>query len=238
MNTKKRLKNLRNLSPDYPRIPHLDKSISNMTHDDIVVESKIMFPITCWVQEKIDGSNLGVSWTSGPVVRNRNNILNKGYTKKETPAKLQFRPTWNWVHAHNREIMRISEELMSPITIYGEWMNFKHSIFYDKLPDLFIAYDIWSVEDNKFIAPDIMDRILSKTSIKYIKPHKITFNSINEIVSYSESKSDYRDGRREGIVIKTSNGRFVTSSFKIVNKYFERCDDFNEREPIKNLLGI
>ncbi len=91
MNTKLRLKSLRSISPEYPRILHLDKSISNMTHDDIQLESDVEFPITCWVQEKVDGANCGMSWTSGPVLRNRNHILKKGYIEKETPAKLQLR---------------------------------------------------------------------------------------------------------------------------------------------------
>lgn len=235
MNTKKRIKNLRNISPDYPRIPHLDKEISNMTHDDIQLESNIEFPLTGWVQEKVDGDNMGVSWTSGPVLRNRNNILKKGYIKKETPAKLQFRPAWNWIHDHGKDIRQISEKCMSPVTIYGEWMYAKHSLEYNKLPDLFMAYDIYSVEDDKFLAPDLVDELLSKTTIKYIKPRLVTFNNINEIIEYSERVSEYRDGVREGIVIKISNGRFVEKSFKVVNRHFVRREDFNE-ELVKNKI--
>lgn len=235
MNTKKRIKNLRNISPDYPRIPHLDKSISNMTHDDIQLESGIQFPLTCWVQEKVDGANMGVSWTSGPVLRNRNNILKKGYIKKETPAKLQFRPAWNWVHDHGKDIRNISEICMSPVTIYGEWLLAKHSIEYNKLPDWFLAYDIYSVEDDKFLSPDIVEELLSKTNIKYIKSHKVTFNSIKEIVEWAEKPSEYRNGVREGIVIKTSNGRFVDKTFKVVNRFFERRENFND-ELVKNKI--
>lgn len=69
MNTKRRFKNLKNIAPDYPRIPHLSKSISNMTHDDIELDHNITFPFTAWVQEKVDGANMGISWTSGPVLR-------------------------------------------------------------------------------------------------------------------------------------------------------------------------
>jgi atypical dual specificity phosphatase len=116
---------------------------------------------------------------------------------------------------------------MSPITIYGEWMNFSHSIFYDQLPDLFIAYDIWSVEDNKFLSPDKVEELLSKTSIRYIKPRKMILNSISDIISLSEMKSDYRDGLAEGIVVKTSENGFLKDTWKVVNKYFERRDDFN-----------
>ncbi len=235
MNTKLRLKSLRSISPEYPRIPHLDKSISNMTHDDIQLESDVEFPITCWVQEKVDGANCGMSWTSGPVLRNRNHILKKGYIEKETPAKLQFRPAWNWLHEHGSDIRKVSDVCMSNITIYGEWLIAQHSISYDRLPDWFLAYDIYSVEDAKYLAPNIVENLLSKTSIKYIKSHKVTFNNINEIVEWSEKPSEYRNGIREGIVIKLSDDKFVTKTFKVVNRFFTRREDFN-KELIKNII--
>jgi atypical dual specificity phosphatase len=233
MNTKTRIKNLYNLAPEYPRIPHLDKKISNMTHDDIQLDGKIQFPITGWFQEKLDGANMGVSWTSGPVIRNRNNILKKGYIKKETPAKLQFRSSWNWLHAHNKDIQKLSKSLMTPVTVYGEWLYAKHSIYYDRLPDLFIAYDIYIPEDDEWLSPDKFESEMSQTDIRFIKPTKMTFNDISDVVRVSELPSDYRNGIREGIVIKLSDGRKVTQSFKIVNKFFDRREDFNE-ELIKN----
>lgn len=235
MNTKKRLKNLRNIAPDYQRIPHFNKEISNMTHDDIELESAINFPIECYIQEKIDGANMGVSWTSGPILRNRNHILKKGYIEKNTPAKIQFRPAWNWLNEHQKEIRLISEKVMSPITIYGEWMFAKHSLEYNKLPDLFIAYDIWSVEDNKFLSPDRVESLLKETSICYIKHKKVILNSISDIIEMSEMSSDYRDGIIEGIVVKTSENGFLKETWKVVNKYFKRRDDFNE-SLIKNKL--
>ena len=235
MNTKNRIKNLYKIAPEYHRIPHLSKSISNMTHDDIELESALQFPFTCWVTEKVDGANMGVSWTSGPIIRNRNNILKKGYIKKETPAKLQFRPAWNWIHEHGKEIRQISEQCLSNVTLYGEWILVTHSIAYNKLPDWFLVYDIYSVEDNEYLAPNIVEDLLKDTNIKYIKPHKVTFNSIEEIVEWSEKPSEYRSGIREGIVLKTTEGRFVDKTFKVVNKYFKRREDFNEKMT-KNIL--
>jgi hypothetical protein len=235
MNSKTRIKNLRNIAPDYPRIPHLDKAISNMTHDDIITESKFEFPLTAWIQEKLDGANMGVSWTSGPVIRNRNHILKKGYIETETPAKLQFRPAWNWIHQHGEDIRNISKELMSPITIYGEWMWAKHSLEYDKLTDWFLAYDIYLVEEGKFLSPDSFQNIISKTNIQFIESEKVTFNNINDVIKWSEKKSNYRSGIREGIVVKTSTGDYLDDSFKVVNKHFNRREDFNN-ELIKNKI--
>ena len=217
------------VSPEYQRIPHLNKEISNMTHDDIQLESPVAFPLDCFVQEKLDAANLGVSWLNdGPIVRNREHILSKGYTKIRTPAKKQFTSTWNWVHAHEDDIKEVEKTWQSPITIFGEWMYAEHSIFYDRLPDLFIAYDIWSVEDEKFLSPDLTQNLLDKTNIKYIRPDRMKFNNIDEVVRESKRPSEYRNGVVEGIVIKTSSGYFTKSVFKVVNNLFVRRMDFNE----------
>jgi len=224
------------IAPEFHRIPHFSKEISKSTHDDIVLDESIDFPIECYVQEKIDGANMGVSFYNGPILRNREHILNKGYTKIRTNAKKQFTSAWNWLHSHENDIKLIEEIWQSPITVFGDWMFYSHSIFYDKLPDLFIAYDIWSVEDHKYIAPDVVESLLKQTSINYIKPNKITFNSIQEIIDYSEKDSDFKNGIREGIVIKTSEGEFLKDTFKVVNKHFILRDDFNKVEAIKNIV--
>lgn len=80
-----------------------------------------------------------------------------------------------------------------------------------------------------------MGSSLSNTNISYIKPIKTKLNTISEIVNLSEMKSVYRDGLVEGITIKTSDGIFLDKTWKVVNKYFERRQDFN-KELIKNKL--
>lgn len=209
-----------------------------MSNDDILFNKKIQFPLTGYVSEKVDGANMGISWfNDGPVLRNRNHILKKGFSKIRTPAKEQFKSAWNWLHDHKKDIQFIRNELMSEITIYGEWMNFTHSIFYDNLPDIFLAYDIWVVEDKRFISPEIFKDLMNLTNIKFIKPIKMTFNSIEEIIITSERLSEYREGICEGIIFKSVDGRFVGDTWKVVNKYFERRDDFNITDPIKNIMA-
>lgn len=228
-------RNKREISPEYPRIPHFNKEISQMTHDDIFIEEDIRFPLECYVQEKIDGSCVGASWYDGAaVLRNRSHILKKGYSKIRTPSKEQFKSAWNWVNDHRKDIQSISKILMSDVTIYGDYMFAYHSVKYNKLPDWFIAYDIWVVEDNKFLAPNRVEDLLSKTNISYIKPVKTTLNDVSDVIKMSELPSDYTDGVREGIVIKTVDGDFMKDSYKVVNKFFVRRDDFND-ELIKNM---
>jgi len=112
----------------------------------------------------------------------------------------------------------------------------QHSISYNNLPDWFVAYDIWSVEDEKYLSPDIFESLISNTDISYIKPQLTTFNNMSDIILKSEMQSVYRDGVVEGIVIKTNEGVFCKDVFKVVNRFFNRRNNFND-ELIKNKLG-
>jgi len=224
------------ISPDYPRIPHLDSRISQMTHDDILPDCAITFPISCFLQEKVDGANCGVSWDNGPILRNRNFILKKGYSNIHTPAKIQFKSAWNWVHQHEGDIKEIESRWEGKITIYGEWMYFKHSLFYDKLPDLFLAYDIYSVDDKKFISLSLVKELIKGLNICFINYSTENFNSISDIKKKSEVISNYRNGYAEGIVLKTVSGNFIKSTYKVVNQFFNRREDFNEGQIERNIL--
>ena len=229
--------NSRDIAPEFHRIPHFNKEISNATHDDILNENEVKFPLECWIQEKIDGAQMKISWYNGnPILGNREHILRKGYSKIKTNAKKQFTSAWNWLHEHEKDIRKVEKMWQSPVTIYGDWCFASHSIYYDKLPDIFIAYDIWSVEDAKYLAPDIVANLLLETDICFIAPEKITFNTIQEVIDYSEKQSEYRTGIREGIVIKTSEKEFLKDTFKVVNKHFKLRQDFNESNLVKNKI--
>ena len=222
------------LSPEYRRIPHFNKEISKMTHDDIQLEIPIEFPFNAYISEKIDAANCAISWLNdGPVVRNRKHILNKGYSKIRTNAKKQFQPIWNYVHEHKKDLIKINQIWDAPLCVFGEWLNFKHSILYDKLPSLFIAYDIWSPEDNNFLSVNNFENLMNQTNINYVQNELVTINSIEQIIELSELPSKYYDGISEGIVMRIDSEDYNKTIFKVVNKYFERREDFND-ELIKN----
>lgn len=221
-------KDLKYLSPDFPRIPHLDSNISNMESDDIKLNN-IIFPLECWVQEKVDGSNVGISWLSNePFLRTREKILRKEYSKSKNLSKGQYIPLWNYIYEHKKDILKLIDEI-GICTIYGEWLMYEHSIRYDKLPDYFLAYDIWSYESKKFINMKYFEKLISLTNIHYIRPKKMVFNNIDEVKKYSNKISEYRDGIVEGIVLKDDN--FLS---KVVNDNFIRKHDFNNKK-LKNV---
>lgn len=222
------------VSPEYPRIPHLIGR-SNLYDDDIEVNIKYGFD--AYVQEKVDGSNCGISWAAdGPILRNRKHVLRKGFPCT-TPAKMQFVPAWNWLHEREDDLRNIMYNWEGQVTIYGEWMFAKHSIGYEKLPDYFLAYDIWSCDEKKFISPNVCKHLLEGTSIQWIDAQKIRVNSFNDLKTILDEPSDYREGSKEGIVVKKTDGDWITKTFKVVRNDFKRADEtWNEKELEKNKL--
>jgi atypical dual specificity phosphatase len=236
MTVRTNLKNIKSIAPDYPRIPHMP-IISHISADDVVLGEMPAFPLKAWVQEKVDGANMRISWNSdedAPILGNREHILRKGYTK-DTPAKKQFVPAWNWIY-DRIDFFRIMNVAHGQLVVYGDWMLATHSIGYDALPDWFVAYDVWSCDLKRFFSPKKCCDILAGSGIEFVQSSLETFSSPEEIASFSERPSNYRNGAREGIVLKTEDGGFIKDVFKVVNGQFVRRNDFNDSPMVKNKL--
>ncbi len=209
---------------------------SNLYDDDIEINVELGFD--AYVQEKVDGANCGISWFDGPILRNRTHVLRKGF-ERDTPAKKQFVPAWNWLHEREDDLKEMMKKWNGQITVYGEWMLAKHSIGYEKLPDYFLAYDIWSCEENKFVSPKECKELLKGTGIRWIEAERISIQSFSDLKSVLDAPSEYRDGIKEGIVIKRTDNddKWIEETFKVVRKDFERADDnWNKKKLEKNKL--
>lgn len=116
----------------YPRIPHLPGSKG--TEDDVFVK----FPNTLRsfrVYEKLDGANAGI-------IVDEQGIRVRGRSEDMRPH-----PQWdamkNWTYNKYQTLLTLREDNeFESVIIYGEWLYAKHTIYYDRLPDFFMVYDI------------------------------------------------------------------------------------------------
>lgn len=114
------------------------------------------------VQEKIDGSNVGVAKINGNIVA----MTRSGYEAKTSPYE-QHHYFDKWVK--KRESM-FHKLLRENERIVGEWIlqacGIKYKIPVDREEDLFIAFDIFDSENNRMIHNDFVARLYN-TSISY-----------------------------------------------------------------------
>eukprot|EP01120_Amphizonella_sp_Union-15-10_P007084 TRINITY_DN2359_c0_g1_i2.p1 TRINITY_DN2359_c0_g1~~TRINITY_DN2359_c0_g1_i2.p1 ORF type:complete len:145 (-),score=15.75 TRINITY_DN2359_c0_g1_i2:64-498(-) len=130
----------------FPRTKHiLDAGGSGVARDDLLMdktEAQIFFSSTVIVEEKVDGGNLGISLTEDWNLT----FHNRGHYVTSASA-IQWKNLDNWVKQHPG----LFQVLTSPdIVLFGEWCYQKHSIHYTKLPDYFLAFDIYDKSVQKY----------------------------------------------------------------------------------------
>lgn len=222
--------------PSFPRTPHLPCS-TNLDTGDIVASNEEIAPIFTGlvnIEEKIDGASVGMTTLEEyPLIRNRDHILRKGYFK-DTSAKKQFSSIWTWFYKNKKRFAKLKDA--GPYSIYGEWCVAQHGIYYTKLPDWFIAYDIFDYEKKYFLSPVLARQILSDCG--FATPtlfHQGMFDqSEMELVELSNLRSEYTEGKLEGIYIKVYDDNKILQRFKLVRSDFERGAFWNHKKMKRN----
>jgi atypical dual specificity phosphatase len=227
----------------FPKTPHLPLNAEAATDDDIVAGEEAMQLVydasRIVVQEKLDGANLRICFDGHrePVVGNREHVLKKGYVKKATPAKLQFRPVWNWIYENKNLFSNLTfllggPPLETPI-VFGEWMFAQHTTKYDKLPTLFFAYDIFL--DDIFIDP--VETVDLLKSAGFTVPPIYDLGEPEELKNMLHELSPFSStDKREGLYFKIGDKNETTHRFKMLRPDYETVKDFTERGLIKNKL--
>jgi hypothetical protein len=227
--------------PAFPRTPHLPWK-PNAADDDIVASEADIAAITQHTvhgEEKIDGASVGMTTHDGhPLIRNRDHILRKGYVK-DTPAKKQFASIWGWWYDNQAKFKSLAE--MGPFSIYGEWMVARHGIYYDRLPDWFIAYDVYNHETGWYLKPEKARRVLTEAG--FVVPQILVGGGIGDISEFefaTKQSSEWYNGPVEGVYIKVTRHidgmERITHRFKMVRSDFERGKFWDGKTLLKNSL--
>ncbi len=120
----------------YPRTPHLEGSRLQPGDEDLdQVPLAELRGAYCVVEEKVDGANAGISLDDAGRLRlqSRGHFLTGGAREKHFDLFKQ------WAHTHEAAL---AKRLAGGLTLYGEWLYAKHTIFYDQLPHYFLEFDI------------------------------------------------------------------------------------------------
>ena len=128
----------------YPRTPHVEGSRLQSGDEDI---SQIPFSaiagLHAVVEEKVDGANVGISFSGGEMyLQSRGHFLRGGAKEKEYELfKL-------WAATHREELYAILGERY---IMYGEWLYAKHKVYYNALPHYFLEFDIFDKETGVYL---------------------------------------------------------------------------------------
>ncbi|KAI5064333.1 hypothetical protein GOP47_0021003 [Adiantum capillus-veneris] len=158
----------------FPRTGHL-YDLGRATRDDLIMNKAELCTfldtedrnISIVVQEKIDGANMGITVdeTLAFRVQNRSHYVN-------SRSHAQFKELDLWLQTHEADLWGVltCNDTLQPgeLVLFGEWVFAKHSIHYTKLPDFFLAFDLYDTRQDKFYSSSRLRDILKTTSLHVI----------------------------------------------------------------------
>jgi hypothetical protein len=116
-----------------PRTLHIEGSrLPAGTTDPEAVEFNKLNGQFLVIEEKVDGTGVSISLDTH---------FNLKINHRGSPATgKEFKPLHEWAEKHWEDLVYLLGERY---TLFGEWMYNKHTIYYDKLPHLFLESDIY-----------------------------------------------------------------------------------------------
>ncbi len=197
----------------FPTTPHIS-SHSIMERTDKVLEKFEISDLLSHeiiIEEKIDGANLGISFNDNGTIQlqNRGHILS-------APLLGQWKPLRNWIQIHEDRLFDVLEDRY---ILFGEWCYAKHSIYYTKLPDWFLVFDVYDTVERRFFSVDRRNNFVSQLYLSNVPLIAKGKFSIDDLL-FMQPKSHYSDEKCEGIYIRYELGNWLEKRAKLVQKDF------------------
>ncbi len=163
------------------------------------------------VEEKVDGANLGLSFDADGNIR----AQNRG-AYLHLPGVGQWKNLGEWMAFHADTLF---EHLSDRYILFGEWCYAQHSIFYDRLPDWFLAFDLYDRETGRFLATVRRNRLLGEMHIAKVPDiahGRFTYSKIQKLISQSK----LTDQPAEGIYLRIDHDDWLEQRAKLVRSAF------------------
>ncbi|CAB9510215.1 Inherit from KOG: PHOsphatase [Seminavis robusta] len=232
----------------YPRTAHLfDAGGTATTTDDLVLpDLKAVVSTFCngrstvTIEEKVDGANLGISvnpQTHEIMIQNRSH-----YVSGHGGNHAQFNRLHEFTSLHSEALYNLLGD--GNTILYGEWLVARHSIEYHRLPDIFVAFDLFDKTTGNFFSRQRFHAAQHGTCIPTVPViEQRTFTRADAkgfretLLRLLDTKSSFRTdgGPVEGIVLRIdtppeedANGglTWLDCRYKVVRPDFVRgCGD-------------
>lgn len=221
----------------FPRTPHLLWLGNDHPRDDKVlsdVESASFLKDVVFIEEKVDGANVGIFMDKDGNLRaqNRGTVLESGKTDP------QFEPFWAWL-AMRRDTL--TSVLGNKYSVFGEWCFARHSVHYSSLPDWFLGFDVLDRQQNAFLATRSRNSFLQQLGmvpVPYIAEGVFSKTEVIDLLYGIHSMLGAPTP--EGLYLrKESNGK-VTGRAKLVHPEFHKTigEHWSKRPLEKNRLRM
>ena len=227
--------------PHYPKTNHLafskEKDIlesADRKHFANLEGKKVV------IEEKVDAQAIGIFFEDGLL-----HLLFRGQyycLEKNILVPKELKNCYEYLKNHEELFFDI---LLEDRIMYGEWIEYLHTISYNKLPSLFLEYDIYSKIENIFLSTEKRQELLQPYSeLNSVHVHKklepFNYDEFKNIINFNKL-SQYGDNLlHEGFYIKVEDDEKVLERFKWIEpKFFNdlvSSEHWREKALKKNTL--
>ncbi len=199
----------------YPRTPHITGSRLQPGDEDLPsVARETLHGLPIVVEEKLDGSNCGISFSpvGDLLLQSRGHILSGG------PRERQFDLFKRWA---NRNTPWLRETLGGRYILYGEWLYARHTIPYDQLPHYLLEFDILDREAGHFLSTNRRRALLAGGPV-----HSVPVLATGTAVGLDQciGRSTYSTSEQmEGLYLKHEDNGQVLARYKYVRASFSQA---------------
>ena len=198
----------------FPSTPHLatlagvdirgDKVLSEAERGEFLQHALV-------VEEKVDGANLGISFDSGGRIR----AQNRG-AYLHLPGSGQWKKLGDWLAPRTDTLF---EHLSDHFMLFGEWCYAQHSVFYDRLPDWFLGFDVYDKRFDRFLSSKRRDALFAKMCVAQVPVIARGHFAYPEVQKFL-SASQLSDQPAEGIYLRLDQDGWLAQRAKLVRPAF------------------
>lgn len=199
----------------FPHTPHLAWLAAGTPREDKVLsppEVRELLSDEVVVEEKVDGANLGFSLGPDGELR----AQNRGSFLDLDAPKGQWKPLKRWLGPRRQAL---TEALGPDLMLFGEWCYAVHSVRYTRLPDWFLAFDVYDRAKSAFWSAARRDELIAPLEVRAVPTlgrGRHTLESLKKLLGHSQ----LTDGPAEGLYVRHETGGLLTARAKLVRAEF------------------
>lgn len=199
--------------PHTPHIAWLGEGSPRGDKELAPTEVNKLLASTVIVEEKVDGANIGISIGED----NQLQVQNRGQYLSQ-PYSGQFSRLSSWLGQYR---FSLHDQLDSNCIVFGEWCAARHSLDYDGLPDWFLLFDVYDRKAQAFWSVERRDKLAASLGLSTVPKLYQGKTSLPELMRLlNNSKSRYRNGSPEGVIIRKDSAQWCEGRAKLVRAEF------------------
>jgi len=204
----------------FPHTPHVAWLAAGRPRDDKVLaprEVRALLAGEVIVEEKVDGTNLGFSTDEHGGLRAQNRGT---YLDLEAPHG-QWKPLKRWLATRRHTL---AEALGPNLILFGEWCYAVHSVRYTRLPDWYLAFDIYDRVKEEFWSAERRNELAGRLGVAVVPElgrGRFDVDALKRLLGSSR----LADGPAEGLYVRREEEGRLIARAKLVRAEFVQAID-------------